>query len=52
MGWSADGLINVIDPIECVEGLAKGLQKVKSAYPLVVAVLPSVSVEHHRELES
>ena len=29
-----------------VVGLAKGLRKVKSAYPLVVAVLPDVPLEH------
>lgn len=33
-----------------VVGLAKGLRKVKSAYPLVVAVLPDVPEEHRRVL--
>jgi inositol 3-alpha-galactosyltransferase len=33
-----------------VVGLAKGLRKVRSAYPLVVAVLPDVPGEHRREL--
>ncbi|RVW41497.1 Galactinol synthase 1 [Vitis vinifera] len=40
------------DYVKGVVGLAKGLRKVKSAYPLVVAVLPDVPVEHRRELES
>lgn len=35
-----------------VVGLAKGLRKVKSAYPLVVAVLPDVPEEHRRILVS
>ncbi|KAK9281222.1 hypothetical protein L1049_004117 [Liquidambar formosana] len=33
-----------------VVGLAKGLRKVKTAYPLVVAVLPDMLEEHHRML--
>lgn len=33
-----------------VVGLAKGLRKVRSAYPLVVAVLPDVPEEHRRIL--
>lgn len=40
------------DYVKGVVGLAKGMRKVKSAYPLVVAVLPDVPVEHRRELES
>ncbi|RVX01558.1 Galactinol synthase 2 [Vitis vinifera] len=40
------------DYVKGVVGLAKGLRKVKSDYPLVVAVLPDVPVEHRRELES
>ncbi|CAH2080537.1 unnamed protein product, partial [Thlaspi arvense] len=35
-----------------VVGLAKGLRKVKSAYPLVVAVLPDVPEEHRQILGS
>uniref|UniRef100_J3MPB4 Hexosyltransferase n=2 Tax=Oryza brachyantha TaxID=4533 RepID=J3MPB4_ORYBR len=33
-----------------VVGLAKGLRRVRAAYPLVVAVLPDVPVEHRRKL--
>lgn len=40
------------DYVKGVVGLAKGLRKVKSAYPLVVAVLPDVPEEHRRILES
>ncbi|RWR94373.1 galactinol synthase 1 [Cinnamomum micranthum f. kanehirae] len=40
------------DEIEGVVGLAKGLRKVKTVYPLVVAVLPDVPEEHRRLLES
>ncbi|KAL8224819.1 hypothetical protein R6Q57_017376 [Mikania cordata] len=40
------------DYIKGVVGLAKGLRKVKSGYPLVVAVLPDVPVEHRRILEA
>ncbi|PHT54128.1 Galactinol synthase 2 [Capsicum baccatum] len=39
-----------IDYVVGIVGLAKGLRKVKSAYPLVVAVLPDVPVEHHHIL--
>ncbi|XP_019058482.1 PREDICTED: galactinol synthase 1-like isoform X2 [Tarenaya hassleriana] len=39
------------DYVKGVVGLAKGLRKVKSAYPLVVAVLPDVPEEHRRILE-
>ncbi|KAG1371396.1 putative Galactinol synthase 2 [Cocos nucifera] len=35
-----------------VVGLAKGLRKVRSAYPLVVAVLPDVPEDHRRILRS
>lgn len=35
-----------------VVGLAKGLRKVKSKYPLVVAMLPDVPEEHRRILIS
>ena len=38
------------DYVKGVVGLAKGLRKAKSAYPLVVAVLPDVPVEHRRIL--
>lgn len=37
------------DYVKGVVGLAKGLRKVKSKYPLLVAVLPDVP-EEHREL--
>ncbi|KAF4370055.1 hypothetical protein G4B88_028332 [Cannabis sativa] len=40
------------DYVKGVVGLAKGLRKVKSAYPLVVAVLPDVPEDHRRILES
>ncbi|XP_022890492.1 galactinol synthase 2-like [Olea europaea var. sylvestris] len=39
------------DYVKGVVGLAKGLRKVKTAYPLIVAVLPDVPVEHRRVLE-
>ncbi|CAK9322317.1 unnamed protein product [Citrullus colocynthis] len=39
------------DYVKGVVGLAKGLRKVKSAYPLVVAVLPDVPEDHRRILE-
>ncbi|XP_019172910.1 PREDICTED: galactinol synthase 2-like [Ipomoea nil] len=38
------------DSVKGVVGLAKGLRKVKAAYPLVVAVLPDVPEEHRRLL--
>lgn len=38
------------DYVKGVVGLAKGLRKVQSPYPLVVAVLPDVPVEHRRIL--
>ncbi|PRQ39532.1 putative inositol 3-alpha-galactosyltransferase [Rosa chinensis] len=40
------------DYVKGVVGLAKGLRKAKSAYPLVVAVLPDVPEEHLQILES
>ncbi|KAL9234911.1 hypothetical protein vseg_009724 [Gypsophila vaccaria] len=40
------------DYVKGVVGLAKGLRKSKSRYPLVVAVLPDVPVEHRRILVS
>lgn len=40
------------DYVKGVIGLAKGLRKVKTAYPLVVAVLPDVPEEHREILES
>lgn len=40
------------DYVKGVAGLAKGLRKGKSAYPLVVAILPDVPVEHRQILES
>ncbi|GAB2246382.1 hypothetical protein Droror1_Dr00001875 [Drosera rotundifolia] len=38
------------DYVKGVVGLAKGLRKVKSVYPLVVVVLPDVPKEHRRQL--
>lgn len=38
------------DYVKGVVGLAKGLRKVKSMYPLVVAVLPDVPEEHRNIL--
>ncbi|XP_051134384.1 galactinol synthase 2-like [Andrographis paniculata] len=38
------------DYVKGVIGLAKGLRKVRAAYPLVVAVLPDVPAEHRRML--
>ena len=38
------------DYVKGVVGLAKGLRKVRSAYPLVVAVLANVPEEHRRML--
>ncbi|KAL5582629.1 hypothetical protein UlMin_015071 [Ulmus minor] len=38
------------DYVKGVVGLAKGLRKVKSKYPLVVAILPDVPEEHRRIL--
>ncbi|KAL9248223.1 hypothetical protein vseg_021569 [Gypsophila vaccaria] len=40
------------DYVKGVVGLAKGLRKARSAYPLVVAVLPDVPQEHRRVLAS
>jgi len=40
------------DYVKGVIGLAKGLRKVKTAYPLVVAVLPDVPEEHREMLEA
>ncbi|KAK9692139.1 hypothetical protein RND81_09G243100 [Saponaria officinalis] len=40
------------DYVKGVVGLVKGLRKARSAYPLVVAVLPDVPEEHRRELVS
>lgn len=40
------------DYVKGVAGLAKGLRRTKSAFPLVVAVLPDVPVEHREILES
>eukprot|EP00253_Pinus_taeda_P026174 PITA_26174 len=39
------------DYVKGVVGLAKGLRKVKSAYPLVVAVLPDVPDDHRMQLQ-
>ncbi|KAL0927374.1 hypothetical protein M5K25_001538 [Dendrobium thyrsiflorum] len=39
------------DYVKGVVGLAKGLRKVRSAYPLIVAVLTDVPASHRRELE-
>ncbi|KAK3415361.1 hypothetical protein EUGRSUZ_H00902 [Eucalyptus grandis] len=39
------------DSVQGVVGLVKGLRKVKSTYPLVVAVLPDVPVDHQRILK-
>ncbi|KAG2302481.1 hypothetical protein Bca4012_060782 [Brassica carinata] len=38
------------DFVKGVVGLAKGLRKVKSMYPLVVAVLPDVPEDHRKQL--
>lgn len=40
------------DYVKGVVGLAKGLRKAKSQYPLVVAVLPDVPEEHRKILQS
>jgi inositol 3-alpha-galactosyltransferase len=40
------------DYVKGVVGLAKGLRKVKSKYPLVVAILPDVPEEHRKILVS
>lgn len=40
------------DYVKGVVGLAKGLRKAKSAYPLVVAILPDVPEEHRQILRS
>ena len=40
------------DYVKGVAGLAKGLRKAKSLYPLVVAILPDVPQEHRKILES
>lgn len=40
------------DYVKGVVGLAKGLRKVKSAYPLVVAMLPDVPEQHRQILRS
>lgn len=40
------------DYVKGVVGLAKGLRKAKSAYPLVVAVLPDVPADHREILVS
>lgn len=40
------------DYVKGVVGLAKGLRKVRSAYPLIVAMLNDVPASHRRELES
>ncbi|KAF6165296.1 hypothetical protein GIB67_042712 [Kingdonia uniflora] len=40
------------DYVKGVVGLAKGLRKTKSAYPLVVAMLPDVPEEHREILRS
>lgn len=40
------------DYVKGVVGLIKGLRKVKTAYPLIVAVLPDVPEEHRRLLVS
>lgn len=38
------------DFVKGMVGLAKGLRKVKSMYPLVVAVLPDVPEDHRKQL--
>lgn len=40
------------DYVKGVVGLAKGLRKVRSLYPLVVPVLPDVPEEHRQILKS
>lgn len=39
------------DYVKGVVGLVKGLRKVRSSYPLVVAVLPDVPEDHRKLLE-
>ncbi|KAI6694829.1 hypothetical protein NL676_022539 [Syzygium grande] len=55
-GYSRRGYVTFLagsgDYVKGVVGLAKGLRKVKSAYPLVVAVLPDVPEEHRDILRS
>lgn len=49
-GYARRGYVTFLagngDYVKGVVGLAKGLRKVKSAYPLVVAMLPDVPEEH------
>lgn len=40
------------DYVKGVVGLAKGLRKAKSEYPLVVAILPDVPEDHRQILDS
>lgn len=55
-GYSRRGYVTFLagsgDYVKGVVGLAKGLRKVKSEYPLVVAVLPDVPEEHREILRS
>ncbi|KAL6958327.1 Galactinol synthase 1 [Sarracenia purpurea var. burkii] len=55
-GYSKRGYVTFLagngDYVKGVVGLAKGLRKVKSAYPLVVAILPDVPEEHREILRS
>ena len=55
-GYSTGAFITILagtgDYVKGVVGLAKGLRKVKSAYPLVVAMLPDVPEEHREILRS
>lgn len=55
-GYSKRGFVTFLagngDYVKGVVGLAKGLRKVKSAYPLVVAMLPDVPEEHRELLRS
>ncbi|XP_030545069.1 galactinol synthase 1-like [Rhodamnia argentea] len=55
-GYARKGYVTFLagsgDYVKGVVGLAKGLRKVKSAYPLVVAVLPDVPEEHRGILRS
>ncbi|KAM3706367.1 galactinol synthase 1-like [Castanea sativa] len=55
-GYSKGAFITFLagngDYVKGVVGLAKGLRKVKSAYPLVVAMLPDVPEEHREILRS
>ncbi|KAF8364733.1 hypothetical protein HHK36_033290 [Tetracentron sinense] len=56
MGYSKRAYVAFLagngDYVKGVVGLAKGLRKVASKYPLVVAILPDVPIEHREILRS